>query len=84
MNERTRTIALLAHRCCYVATCGYRRAKGGKKEGEMQQNKASTHVTDAPCLFISGKLLLPVKMREQTWWLGQSPANIVVAYRTQL
>ena len=26
MNERTRTIALLAHRCCYVATCSYRRA----------------------------------------------------------
>ena len=26
MNERTCTIALLAHRCCYVATCGYRRA----------------------------------------------------------
>ena len=29
MNERTRTIALLAHSCCYVATCGYRRANGG-------------------------------------------------------
>ena len=29
MNEGTRTIALLAHRCCYVATCGYRRDNGG-------------------------------------------------------
>jgi len=29
MNERTRTIALLAHSYCYVATCGYRRANGG-------------------------------------------------------
>ena len=29
MNEQMRTIALLAHRCCYVATCGYRRANGG-------------------------------------------------------
>ena len=29
MNERTRTIALLAHSFCYVATCGYRRPNGG-------------------------------------------------------
>ena len=28
MNERTRTIALLAHSYCYVATCCYRRANG--------------------------------------------------------
>ena len=29
MNERTCTIALLAHSYCYVATCSYRRATGG-------------------------------------------------------
>ena len=29
MNEQTCTVALLAHRCCYVATCGCRRANGG-------------------------------------------------------
>ena len=29
MNERTYAIALLAHRCCYVATYGYRRSNGG-------------------------------------------------------
>ena len=28
MNELTCNIALLAHRCCYVATWGYRRANG--------------------------------------------------------
>ena len=41
MNERTCTIALLAHSFYYVATCGYRRANGGNslfpEEAEILQ-----------------------------------------------
>ena len=35
MNERTRTVALLAHSFCYVATCGYRRANGGNSHNPL-------------------------------------------------
>ena len=47
MNERTCTIALLAHRYCYVATCSYRRANGGNSTHTSTGTTSSTRMAAA-------------------------------------
>ena len=54
MNERTRTIALLAYSYCYVATCSYRRANGGNSTHTSTGTTSSTCMAAAQ-LIHSGK-----------------------------
>ena len=63
MNERTRTIALLAHSYCYVATCSYRRATGGNFMPEIRSRFKKN--LSSPLKETHGMML------EAFFWVGE-------------